>query len=71
VVYSTEAPIKPELKDGTSPKEGKRNIPGSTPFVPSSAGIMIAYQVCMDLTGFDADKKIKEQRLIKSAKKEK
>jgi tRNA A37 threonylcarbamoyladenosine dehydratase len=71
VVYSTEAPIKPELKDGTSPKEGKRNIPGSTPFVPSSAGIMIAYQVCMDLTGFDADKKIKEQRLLKSAKKEK
>jgi len=25
----------------------------------------------MDLTGFDADKKIKEQRLLKSAKKEK
>jgi tRNA A37 threonylcarbamoyladenosine dehydratase len=62
VVYSTEPPLKPCLDDGSSPKEGSRNIPGSTPFVPSVAGIMIAYQVFIDLTKFDATKKVMEQR---------
>lgn len=62
VVYSTEPPLKPRLDDGSSPREGSRNIPGSTPFVPSVAGIMIAYQVFIDLTKFDATKKVMEQR---------
>ena len=61
VVYSTELPIKPTLEDGSSPIENKRLVPGSTPFVPSVAGIMLAYEVFRDITKFDAEKKRKEQ----------
>lgn len=43
VVYSEEMPIKPEISE-----EGKRT-PGSTSFVPSVAGLIIASEVVKDL----------------------
>ena len=51
VVYSEEKPMKPvgtvENKDGST----RRDIPGSTAFVPSAAGLLIASEVIKDLTG--------------------
>ncbi len=44
VVYSEEMPIKPNISE-----EGKRT-PGSTSFVPSVAGLIIASEVIKDLT---------------------
>ncbi len=57
VVYSEEKPIKP-LEDmaNSCPPEmqpqstGRRSIPGSTAFVPSVAGLIIAGEVIKDLT---------------------
>lgn len=53
VVYSTEPPITPKLTEesineliGTS----RRSIPGSTAFVPSVVGLIIAGEVIKDLT---------------------
>ena len=45
VVYSKEEPLTPEI----SLKEGSRNIPGSTSFVPPVAGYIIASEVVKDL----------------------
>ncbi len=45
VVYSKEAPLTPAQTEGG---EGKR-IPGSTAFVPSVAGLIIASEVIKDL----------------------
>lgn len=59
VVYSEEKPIKPvedmETGNGTEiiseePGTGRRAIPGSTAFVPSVAGLIIAGEVIKDLT---------------------
>ena len=63
VVYSEEIPIKPiedtatnSSTDSVSPTEtqrnytGRRGIPGSTAFVPSVAGLIIAGEVIKDLT---------------------
>ena len=62
VVYSEEKPIRP-IEDGSSisredcPPEtdhrstARRAIPGSTAFVPSVAGLIIAGEVIRDLTG--------------------
>ena len=47
VVYSVEKPIKP-LED-ISNGSGRRSIPGSTAFVPSVAGLIIAGEVVKDL----------------------
>ena len=45
-VFSTEEPVKtPQVTDG------KRRVPGSTAFVPSVAGLLIASEVVRDLTG--------------------
>lgn len=44
VVYSKEEPIKVDLKD-----EKRRAIPGSTSFVPSTMGLIIASEVIKDL----------------------
>ena len=46
VVASTELPIKPnkELKDG------KRIVPGSSAFVPSTAGLFIASHIIKELS---------------------
>lgn len=46
VVYSTEKPLKPRP---SSEKTSKRSVPGSTAFVPSSAGLLIVSEVVKDL----------------------
>lgn len=46
VVYSKEPPIKPRFTDGQA--EGKA-VPGSTAFVPSVAGLIIAGEVVKDI----------------------
>lgn len=46
VVYSQELPMKPFASDEIT---HKRSIPGSTAFVPSSAGLLIASEVVKDL----------------------
>ncbi len=53
VVYSEEKPIKPNEDTALSCREEcttKREIPGSTAFVPSVAGLIIAGEVIKDLT---------------------
>ncbi len=51
VVWSTEEAAQPleELRDAS----GRKVIPGSTAFVPSAAGLLLAAEVVKDLTGFD------------------
>ena len=53
VVYSEEEPIKidvvPEEIRLEMEKSGKRQVPGSNAFVPSSAGLLIASEVVKDL----------------------
>ena len=62
VVYSTEKPIKPDDNLEISCRTNcicppgtartctiRRDIPGSTPFVPSAAGLLIASEVVKDL----------------------
>jgi tRNA A37 threonylcarbamoyladenosine dehydratase len=51
VVYSEEAPLTPAATDEIT---GKRTVPGSTAFVPSVAGLIIAGEVIKDLTGVGA-----------------
>lgn len=63
VVYSEEEPRKPVREEaeereadmsglpGESPHAGHRDIPGSTAFVPSAAGLVIAGEVVKDLAG--------------------
>lgn len=69
VVYSTEKPTRP-LEDmsiscrtncicppGTARKcTDRRDIPGSSPFVPPAAGLLIASEICRDLTGVQSAK---------------
>ena len=50
VVWSREEPKVP-IDDGETPPEGRRQVPGSLPFVPSVAGLVIASEVAYDLTG--------------------
>ncbi|MCR4731660.1 MAG: tRNA threonylcarbamoyladenosine dehydratase [Lachnospiraceae bacterium] len=59
VLYSTEKALKPYEGAKEAP-EGKRSVPGSTAFVPPAAGIMIAWQVVMDLLEFDPKKRYEE-----------
>lgn len=49
VVYSKEEPIKP-CQDGIEEETNKRALPGSTAFVPSVAGLIIAGEVVKDIT---------------------
>lgn len=44
VAYSTETPLRPagRAPDGPAPAAGRRDTPGSTAFMPSSMGLMIA-----------------------------
>ena len=53
VVYSKEEPIRPVEDAPEEERESsqKRDIPGSTAFVPSVAGLIIAGEVSKDLTG--------------------
>ena len=49
VVYSTEPPIHHTEKPAEEANAGRRDIPGSTAFVPSVAGMIIAGEVIRDL----------------------
>ena len=51
VVYSTEPPIRPREKPDDGENPGRRDIPGSTAFVPSVAGLIIAGEVIRELAG--------------------
>ena len=51
VVYSKEEPVKPILSEGAENTPGRRATPGSTAFVPSVAGLIIASEVIKDLIG--------------------
>lgn len=54
VLCSREYPVKPLYEENGFEIKGKdRPAPGSSPFVPSSAGLMIASEVVKDLTHFD------------------
>ena len=65
VVYSKEKPIRPKedmsiscrrhcvCPPGTRKCTVRRDIPGSTAFVPSVAGLILAGEVIKDLTGFE------------------
>ena len=54
VVYSEEIPVRPSPDDGADAEEnepGRRDTPGSSAFVPSVAGLIIAGEVVKDLCG--------------------
>lgn len=55
VLYSTELPVETIKIPGTEPdpSSSRRSTPGSTPFCPSAAGLIIAAEVVKDLTSFD------------------
>lgn len=54
VVYSKEEPASLKLQDGCNPeKKGSGTAPGSVPFVPSVAGLIIAGEVIKDLIGIN------------------
>ena len=52
VLYSKEKPIKPVMNEDilNELSKGKRSIPASNSFVPTSAGLLIASEVIKDLT---------------------
>lgn len=52
VVYSKEPPITP-ISTGEEQHAAKRQTPGSTAFVPSVAGLIIAGEVIKDLIGYN------------------
>ena len=75
VVYSTEPAIRPDTDasnsclyhcvcpPGTTRKcTQRRDIPGSTAFVPPAAGMLIASVICTDLTAFDPGTRVKGGR---------
>ena len=51
VVYSTEEAISPDGWEEEAAALGKRQIPGSTAFVPAAAGLIAASKVVRDLAG--------------------
>ncbi|MBP1534687.1 MAG: tRNA threonylcarbamoyladenosine dehydratase [Ruminococcus sp.] len=52
VVYSEETPLTPKASDEEAPT-GRRSVPGSTAFVPTVAGFIIAGEVVKDLAGIN------------------
>ena len=48
VVWSDETPLKPLETDEDSTRRG---LPGSTPFVPAAAGMLMASKIILDLVG--------------------
>ena len=54
VVYSREKPIPPA--EAAEEQGTRRGVPGSTAFVPSAAGLIIASVVVRDLIGFRPQK---------------
>lgn len=69
VVYSKEKPISPIADEDPNGENGclsmadkvagKRQVPGSTAFVPSVAGLIIAGEVIKDIIGYKAADKIR------------
>ena len=53
VVYSTEPPVRPREKPADGENAGRRDVPGSTPFVPPAAGLIIAGEVIRELAGIN------------------
>ena len=53
VVYSREKPLRAAEESGEAPPEGRRDLPGSTAFVPAAAGLILAGEVVKDLIAFD------------------
>ena len=49
VVYSKEEPMKPLLRIEADPEAGRKDVPGSSAFTPSAAGLLIASEVVRDL----------------------
>ena len=60
VVYSEEEPIKPREEERAP--EGRGRAPGSTAFVPSVAGLLLAGQVIRDLAGCGTEKERKGEK---------
>ena len=51
VVYSKEEPMKPLGRIEADPEAGRKDVPGSSAFTPSAAGLLIASEVVKDLIG--------------------
>ncbi len=51
-VYSTEPAISPRVTEGAETKGTGRPAPGSVSFVPSVAGLYLAYETIRQITGF-------------------
>lgn len=51
VVYSKEKPLMPIESEELSGDTSRRQVPGSTAFVPSTVGLIIAGEVIKDITG--------------------
>ena len=49
VVYSQEEALTPAVDEAELARTGKRQIPGSTAFVPGAAGLVLAGEVVKDL----------------------
>lgn len=57
VVYSEEMPLKPKSEYSSEVKgTAKRPVPGSMPFVPPVAGMIIASEVIKDILGMNSKK---------------
>ncbi len=52
VVYSTEETVS--RKEDSIEETSKRQIPGSTPFAPAVAGLLLAEEVFRDLAGVES-----------------
>ena len=57
VVCSDETPIKP-LFTISSDAPTRRDVPGSTPFVPPVAGYLLSREVVLGLMGFDPENRV-------------
>ena len=59
VVYSRETPTRPlgEIAADERPGSSRRDIPGSTAFVPAAAGLIIAGEVIKDLCAASRENK--------------
>lgn len=53
VVYSPELPHRGSTTTDEAPPPGRRAIPGSTPWCPAVAGLLLAQAVVLDLAGQD------------------
>lgn len=53
VVFSPELPRRGTVSPTETPPPGRRSIPGSTPWCPAVAGLLLAQAVVLDLTQTD------------------